>query len=153
MQGQERPSVTDGSQATARAAWDAANKDLFSILLFSTGVSAFIAVRRFGARNSRMEQDNGQQAWAALREKFTGNSREAVRAEHVKMNNALMRSGHDPDEYLYIIEAAFTRVTHQRVEQSANSRILYFKLFHQSIRPLIKLTWREETSALAISDV
>ena len=46
MQGQERPSVTDYSQATTRAAWDAANQDVFSILFFSTGGSAFFVVRK-----------------------------------------------------------------------------------------------------------
>ena len=35
FQGQERPSETDDGQATARAAWDAANHDLFQrIILF-----------------------------------------------------------------------------------------------------------------------
>ena len=33
LQRQERPPETDDSQATARAAWDAGNQDLFSILL------------------------------------------------------------------------------------------------------------------------
>ena len=32
MQGQERPSVTNDSQATARTAWDVANHAVFSIL-------------------------------------------------------------------------------------------------------------------------
>ena len=47
MQGQERPSVSDDSQATARAACHAANQDLFSILSFSTGGTTFFVVRRY----------------------------------------------------------------------------------------------------------
>ena len=48
---------------------------------------------------------HGQQAWAALREKFKGTLREAIRAEHAKMNNAPMRSGQDPFEHLYIMDS------------------------------------------------
>ena len=44
LQGKERPSDTDNSQAAARAACNAANQDLFSILLFSMGGSAFFVV-------------------------------------------------------------------------------------------------------------
>ena len=109
MQGQERPSVTDDSQATAPAAWDAANQDLFSILLFLTGGSAFV-VRRFEGTKVEDEAGHGQQAWAALPEKFKGSSREAIRAEHAKMNNTPMRSGHDPDEYLYIMDSCRDRL-------------------------------------------
>ena len=47
MQGQERPSETDDTQATACAAWDVANQDRFSILLRSTDGSNFFVVRRF----------------------------------------------------------------------------------------------------------
>ena len=40
FQGQERPSETDDGQATARAAWDAANHDLFQrIILFDGRLS------------------------------------------------------------------------------------------------------------------
>ena len=69
MQGQERPSVTDDSQATARAAWDAANHDLFNILLFSTGGSTVFVVRRFEGTTLEDGAGHGQQAWVALREK------------------------------------------------------------------------------------
>ena len=47
LQGQKRPSEIYDSQATARAACDAANQDVLSILFFSTGGSAFFVVRRF----------------------------------------------------------------------------------------------------------
>ena len=43
---------------------------------------------------------HGQRAWAALREKFDGCSREGLRAEHAKMNSARMSPGQDPDEFL-----------------------------------------------------
>ena len=105
MRGPEQPSVTGDSQATARAVRDAANQDLFSILFYSTGGSAFFVVRRFEDTTVEDGAGHGQQAWAALREKFKGSSREAICAEHAKMNNMSMRSGQDLDEYLYIMDS------------------------------------------------
>ena len=105
LQGQERPWETDDSQTTARAAWDAANQDLFSILLFSTGGPAFFVIWRFEGTTLEDGAGHGQQAWAALREKFRGSSRDAIRAEHAQMNNTPTRSGLDPDEYLYIMDS------------------------------------------------
>ena len=45
-----------------------------------------------------------------LREKFKGSSREAIRAERAKMNNTPMRSGQDPDDYLYIMDSCRDRL-------------------------------------------
>ena len=147
MKGQERPWVTDGIQATARAEWDAANQDLFPILFFSTDGSAFFILQRFEITTIEDGAGNGRQAWAGLREKFKGKSREAISAEHAKMKNTQLRSGQDPDEYLYIMDSCRGR------RQITNMRTLCFRLFHQSIRPLVKLTWKEGTSALLLSDV
>ena len=109
MQGQERPSVTDDSQATARAAWDAANHDLFNILLFSTGGSTVFVVRRFEGTTLEDGARHEHRAWAAQREKFKRSSHEAIRAEHSKMNT-LMRSGQDPEEYLYIMDLSLIHI-------------------------------------------
>ena len=81
-QEQERPSEAEDSQATARAAWDAAKQDLFSILFFSTGGSAFFVARRFEGATLEGGAGHEQQAWTALREKFKGSSGEAIPAEH-----------------------------------------------------------------------
>ena len=62
LQGQERPSETDDNQDTARAAWDAANQDLFSMLLFSTGGSMFFIVRKFEGTTPEDGAGHGQQA-------------------------------------------------------------------------------------------
>ena len=37
-------------------------------------------------------------------------SREAIRAEHAKMNNTLMRKGQDPDEYFYVMDSCRDRL-------------------------------------------
>ena len=110
LQRHKRPSETDDSQVTPRAAWDAFNQDLFSILFFSKGRSAFVLVQRFEGTTIEDGARHRQQASAALREKFKGSSREVIRAGHSKMNNTRMRSDQDPDEYLYIIDGYHDRL-------------------------------------------
>ena len=74
------------------------------------GGSAFFVMRNFEGNAIEGEAGHGQQAWAALREKFKGSSREAIRAEHLKMNDTRMRSDQDPDEYLYIMDSCRDRL-------------------------------------------
>ena len=105
MQGQERPSETDDTQATACAAWDVANQDRFSILLRSTDGSNFFVVRRFEGTTLEDGAGHEQQARAALRVKFAGSSRQTIHAERANMNHTPMNSRQDPDEYLYIIDS------------------------------------------------
>ena len=78
LQGQERPSEFDADQETTRATWDAANQYLYSMLFFTTIGSAFSVVRRFQGKTLAKGAGHGQQAWAALREKFDGCSRAAI---------------------------------------------------------------------------
>ena len=87
LQEQERPWETDDDHGTARGSWDAAKLDLFSVLSFSTGGSAFFIARRFEDTTPEDEARYGPLAWATLRETFKGISHEAVRAEHAKINN------------------------------------------------------------------
>ena len=68
-------------------------------MLFSTGGSAFFVVR-----------STTLQAWVALRQKFKGKSREAIRVEHSKVNNPRSRSEQDPDEYIYIMDSCRERL-------------------------------------------
>ena len=44
---------------------------------------------------------HGKDAWAALREKFDGCSREALRAVHRESETGKMRSDENPDDFLY----------------------------------------------------
>ena len=100
LQGQERPSEFDANQETTRATWDAANQDLYDMLFFTTAGLAFSMVQRFQGKRLAEGAGHGQQAWAALREKFDGCSRVAVRAEHIRMTSTRMRPSQDPDDYL-----------------------------------------------------
>ena len=86
---------------TAREGWDDANHNLFSILYFTTFGPAFSVVRRFEGKTRESGVVHGQDAWAALREKFDGCSREALRAAHRGLETVNMRSDEDPDGFLY----------------------------------------------------
>ena len=85
VQGSQRPSRLDNVQVTAREGWDGANYNLFSILFFTTSGPAFSVVRRFEGRTQEDGVGHGQDAWAALREKFDRCSREALRAVHLEI--------------------------------------------------------------------
>ena len=101
VQGSQRPSGLDNEQVTAREGWDDANHNLFSILYFTTSGPAFSVVRRFEEKRREDGVGHGQDAWAALREKFDGCSREALRAAHRELETVKMRTDEDPDDFLY----------------------------------------------------
>ena len=47
---------------------------------------------------------NGQAAWSALKEKHNGHTKETRRAYHEKMHSTKMKSGDDPDDFLYTMD-------------------------------------------------
>ena len=47
---------------------------------------------------------NGQAAWAALREKYDGNTKEARREFHDKLHNTTMQSGDNPEDFLFVMD-------------------------------------------------
>ena len=100
VQGSQRPSDLDNDQATASEGWGDANHYLFSILFFTTSGPAFSVVRRFEGRTREDGIGHGQDAWAALREKFDGCSHKALRAAHREMQTMKIRSDEDPDGFL-----------------------------------------------------
>ena len=58
-------------------------------------------MRRFGGRTRDDGVGRRQDAWGALREKFDGCSREALRAVHRELETVKMRSDEDLDDFLY----------------------------------------------------
>ena len=82
------PSAAADTDGCKVAAWNTANKDLDNVLFFTRKGAACIVVRRFAGKILDEGSGHGQHAWAALREKFDGCLREALRAEHTKMNSA-----------------------------------------------------------------
>ena len=101
VQGSQRPSDLDNDQVTASEGWDDVNHNLFSILFYATSGPAFSIVRRFEVKTREDGEGHGQDAWAALREKFDGCSREALRAVHRELETLKKRSDKDPDDFLY----------------------------------------------------
>ena len=87
---------------TAYEGWDDANHNLFSILFFTTSGPAFSIVRSFEGKTREDGVGRGQYAWGALREKFDGCSREALRAAHHReLETVKMRSDEEPEDFLY----------------------------------------------------
>ena len=97
----QRSSGLNNDQVTARKSWDDANHNLFIILFFATSGPAFSVVRRFEGETREDGVGHGQDAWGALREKFDGCSREALRAAHRELETVKLRSDEDPDYFLY----------------------------------------------------
>ena len=134
LQGEQRPSNEDPDGATARVTWDIANQNLFGVLFFATTGSAFSVVRRFEGKRLQDGPGHGQQAWAALCEKFDGCSREALRAEHYKMNHTKMTPGQDPDEFLYIMDSRRDRLNTSAPPEGPTDR-QYEDILLQALSP------------------
>ena len=47
---------------------------------------------------------NGQAAWNALEEEYNSHTKEARRAYHEKLHSTKMKSGDDPDDFLYTVD-------------------------------------------------
>ena len=47
---------------------------------------------------------NGQAAWSALEEKYNSHTKEARRAYHQKLHSTKIKSGNDPDDFLYTMD-------------------------------------------------
>ena len=86
---------------TAREGWDDANHNLFSILYLTTSGPAFSVVRWFEGKTREDGVGHGKDAWAALREKFDGCLREALRAAHRELETVKIRSDEDLNYFLY----------------------------------------------------
>ena len=125
VQGSQRPSGVDNDQVTAREDWDDANHNLFSILFCTTSGPAFSVVRGFEGKTREDRVGHGQDAWGALREKFNGYSREALRKAHRELETVRMRSDEDPDDFLYKKDRCRDRlnsVTPRRALRTAGTR-------------------------------
>ena len=47
---------------------------------------------------------NGQAAWNTLEEKYNSHTKEARRAYHEKLHSTKIKSGDDPDDFLYTMD-------------------------------------------------
>ena len=86
------------------ATWERANENLFSILFFTTERSANSVVKMHMGKTRKRGVGNGQAAWNALEEKYNSHTKEARRAYHEKLHSTKMKSGDDPDGFLYTMD-------------------------------------------------
>ena len=101
LQGAPVPSAATDTDGSKLATWKTTNEDLYNVLFFTPKGAACSVVRRFARKTLDEGSGYGQCAWVALRETFDGCLREALRAEHAKMNSARMSPSQDSDEFLY----------------------------------------------------
>ena len=97
------PKPTAAQASTAVATWKHANESLFSILFFTTKRSANNIVKNIG-KNREDAVGNGQAAWSALKEKYISHTKEAKRAYQEKLCSTKMKSGDDPDLFVYTMD-------------------------------------------------
>ena len=102
FQGEPKPTAAQNS--TAVASWERANENLFSILFFTTERSANNVVKRHMGKTREDGVGNGQAAWSALEEKYNSHTKEARRAYYEKLHSTKMKSGDDPDDFLYTMD-------------------------------------------------
>ena len=98
---QSDPKPTAAQNSTAVASWERANENLFSILFFTTERSANNVVKRHMGKTREDGVGNEQAAWSAREEKYNSHTKEARRAYHEKLHSNKMKSGDDPDDFLY----------------------------------------------------
>ena len=111
LRGRERPLEIRDGQATVRAAWDAANHDLFSVrvLLFLTGGSASSSFGFSRTRHPRTRPDIWRGQRCAKSSKGV-HAKRFARSMPRRTTRQTKRSGQDPDEYLYIIDSCRDRL-------------------------------------------
>ena len=102
LQGDPKPPAAQNS--TVVATWERANENLFSILFFTTEHSANNVVKKHMGKTRENGVGNGQAAWNALEEKYNSDTKEARRAYHEKLHITKMKSGDDPDDFLYTMD-------------------------------------------------
>ena len=88
----------------AVATWTRANENLFGILFFTTERSAHNVVKIHMGKTLEDGVGNGQAAWNTPETKYNSNTKEARRAYHEYLHNTKMKSGDDPDDFLYAMD-------------------------------------------------
>ena len=102
LQGEPKPTTAQNSPAVGT--WTRANENLFGILFFTTERSAHNVVKKHMGKTREDGVGNGQAAWNALGNKYNSSTKEARRAYHEYFHNAKMKSGDDPDDFLYTMD-------------------------------------------------
>ena len=86
------------------ATWTRANGNIFGILIFTTERPAHDVVKKHMGKIRKYGVGNGQAAWNALEKKYNGNTKEARRVYDECLHITKMKSGDDPDVFLYTMD-------------------------------------------------
>ena len=101
LQGEPKPITAQNSPAVAT--WTRVNENLFGVLFFKTERSAHNVKKHMG-KTREDGVGNGQAVWNSLEKKYNSNTKEARRAYHKYLHNAKIKSGNDPDGFLYTMD-------------------------------------------------
>ena len=128
MEGFERPEDqgTGGTDSLTQAQWNAASRDLYSILYMSTktcGSAALLVLKHEKADSRSGAGGNGYEAWDELIKKYNYQSDEVIRTLRAKLEGVAMEPGTDPD--VFFLQAARYRAELQRMGEPVTDR--YFK--------------------------
>ena len=73
-------------------------------MFFTTKRSANNVVKTHMGKTRENGVGNGQAAWNALENKYNSNTKKTSRAYHEYLHNTKLKSGDDPDEFLYTMD-------------------------------------------------
>lgn len=99
LDGEPCPVGTDPDAVAATATWEGRNNQLYSLVYFSTTGSANITTRPFQAKSGG-EMGDGAAAWAALKARFDGNTKESRRVCKTQLHAAKLRPGQNVIDFL-----------------------------------------------------
>ena len=132
-EGEPKPITAQNSPAVAT--WTRANENLFGILFFTTERSAHNVVKKHMGKTREDGVGNGQAAWNALEKKYNGNTKKARRAYHEYLHNTKMKSGDDPDDFLYTMDGYRERLKDMgQPVPTSGTKTSFFRPFPPSTR-------------------
>ena len=85
----------------AVATWTCSNQNPFSLQIFTSARSANKLLKRYMDKTLEDEVGNGHAAWTAMEEKYSSHTKQARRAYHIQLCSTKMKSGDDPDDFIY----------------------------------------------------
>ena len=94
----------------AVATWTCANKNLFSPLILTSARLANNLLKRYMVKTREDEVGNGHAAWTAMEEKYNSHTKQARRAYRKQLYNTKMKSGDDPDDFIYSMDGYCERL-------------------------------------------
>ncbi|MEP5174638.1 hypothetical protein [Marinobacter alexandrii] len=103
LDGETCPEGVGVVDITATCNWKSRNNQLYSLLYFSTVESANITTKPSQGKSGG-EMGDGAAAWAALKERFAGNTKESRRAVRKQLYAVMLRQGQNVIDFLALVD-------------------------------------------------